>query len=709
MLAKQLNHSELLAEIAAISGTSAEGLPPRIDAEFLRRLTQKQLHDLAKRLAVSGYSRLNKEALATRIWAEVELSLNGGEGSGTREKGQNVPSLQDSRDSTKTDADSKPSRHERETGADENGALPPSVTPGSSAYPSYPSVPSPNGGAAGAAAGAGSTSRPASTGGDGPGLPPSPALAQVIGHGSDGNGAPPSRTTAPPAAGAQVYFYAHAGSVPPAVEPGERVPGRALPVTRRFEPNHHPEAASPQPVESPREIPWGYARDRVTAMPVDPERLYVYWEVIEESIARVRRQLDQAGEHGSDAWLNLRLYDTTGRIFDGSNAHSVIDQGLDRNARQWFFDIGRPTSELIAEIGLLSRQGTFVKIARSGRIEFPRREAVAWSEPEWMTVRVSTGHVERANARSQMKSTGSTVSSGGHQPVGLEPMINWLPRPIEWQDVGRFALGSPEHRVEWEEVENAGTIAFHRRISWESPTMITSWESGPLTYPVEVPLPVRESFVGKTRVFKVGEKTHVVYGPWQVIIRGLGAHHSRTILSRWEVFRAWQTVSEREVREFMIVEAGARPGAFTGSGASERLLRGASELAYAGGSALRMMGGSEVYFLGASERRLGGSSELLFAAASEYMFMGASERRFSGSSELRLAGSSEFRLGLGLGSEGRFMAGGAGSEGRLGAPAGPPLPVPGVYPTPPGSASASSAPSSSSSSSSSPSQSSRNG
>jgi hypothetical protein len=328
-----------------------------------------------------------------------------------------------------------------------------------------------------------------------------------------------------------------------------------------------------------------------------------------------------------------------------------------------------------------------------------------------MTVRVSTGHVERANARSQMKSTGSTVSSGGHQPVGLEPMINWLPRPIEWQDVGRFALGSPEHRVEWEEVESAGTIAFHRRISWESPTMITSWESGPLTYPVEVPLPVRESFVGKTRVFKVGEKTHVVYGPWQVIIRGLGAHHSRTILSRWEVFRAWQTVSEREVREFVIVEAGARPGTGTGAGpggASERLLRGASELAYAGGSALRMMGGSEVYFLGASERRLGGASELLFAAASEYMFMGASERRFSGSSELRLAGSSESRLGLGIGSEGRLMVGGAGSEGRLGAQA-LPIPAPGAYPTPPGSASASSSSAPSSSPSSSSSQSSRNG
>src|SRR5262249_47357516 len=32
-------------------------------------------------------------------------------------------------------------------------------------------------------------------------------------------------------------------------------------------------------------IPWGYGQDRVTAMVIDPERLYVYWEVTDEAIA----------------------------------------------------------------------------------------------------------------------------------------------------------------------------------------------------------------------------------------------------------------------------------------------------------------------------------------------------------------------------------------------------------------------------------------
>jgi hypothetical protein len=36
------------------------------------------------------------------------------------------------------------------------------------------------------------------------------------------------------------------------------------------------------------QIPWGYGQDRVTAMVVDRERLFVYWEVTDEAIERAR-------------------------------------------------------------------------------------------------------------------------------------------------------------------------------------------------------------------------------------------------------------------------------------------------------------------------------------------------------------------------------------------------------------------------------------
>ena len=108
--------------------------------------------------------------------------------------------------------------------------------------------------------------------------------------------------------------------------------------------------------EAQKHIPWGYGRDRVTALPVDPDRMCVYWEVTDDSMARARTGLGPAGK---DAWLALRIYDVSDRIFDGTNAHSYFDHNLDRSDRQWFFHIGKPSSQAIAEIGLKSSEGYF--------------------------------------------------------------------------------------------------------------------------------------------------------------------------------------------------------------------------------------------------------------------------------------------------------------------------------------------------------------
>ena len=134
----------------------------------------------------------------------------------------------------------------------------------------------------------------------------------------------------------------------------------------------------------PKDIPWGYGHDRITAMAVDPMRLYVYWEATDSAIAAARAGLGAAGER---AWLNVRVYDITGRLFDGTNAHSYFDHRVERHERQWFFGIDKPTSTACAEVGLRSEEGYFVKIARSGRVEFPRNEPVGGGGVEWLSVR----------------------------------------------------------------------------------------------------------------------------------------------------------------------------------------------------------------------------------------------------------------------------------------------------------------------------------
>ena len=364
------------------------------------------------------------------------------------------------------------------------------------------------------------------------------------------------------------------------------------------------------------DIPWGYGQDRVTAMVVDPDRLYVYWEVTDEAIARARAGL---GAAGPEAWLNLRVYDVTGRIFDGTNAHGYQDQRIERGDRQWFFHVGRPSSTACVEIGLRSYEGYFVRVARSGRADFPRCEPAAPGEVEWLTVRVATGDIDVP-----------PTSAPGRVPVPSPASEAAHPLPDRLVDVRETRVGGDgewiERHYEWSDT---------RPGAWEEGAAHSSWEAGPFASPVDVPLrTIEEWHSTKMTVRTQDGRTHVVYGPWQVVIRGLGGYAARRIVAVWEMRRSWIA---RGGMERLGSPARLAPGASERAGASERRWLGSSEA--------RLGGASELYRLGASERRLRGGSELRLGGASEYGYRGASERRWGGASEERLRGASERRLG----------------------------------------------------------------
>jgi hypothetical protein len=451
---------------------------------------------------------------------------------------------------------------------------------------------------------------------------------------------------------------------------------------------HKLELGEQAPREAPRTIPWAYGEDRVTGLAVDPDRLFVYWEVTDLAMERARQAL---GRGGPGAWLNLRVYDTTGRIFDGTNAHSYFDRRVERDDRQYFFDIGKPSSEAFVEVGLRSHEGYFVKIARSGRVSFPRRAPAEWRQPEWMTVRVATGDIDPGAQGGVVPGAGahggggsaagaSGPGFGAEAPTpGGDPVPLWRMH-LPWQEVLRRALELEEHFA-WEEMVSHGFADEHHAIFWEGPTLITSWEAGPFTYPVEVAPPSTEVIAGPVRVYEAGGRTHIVHGPWRMVIRGLDAHRGHQIIARWEVHRSWRVDEKHSVR--VVAAAGARPAR---AGASELLGgMGASELRQVAASELRLSGASELHFLGASERRLAGASERLSQAASQWLMRGASERRVGGASERLLRGGSEqvargaserLRRGaserLHRGASERLRRGaserlgGAGSEKRLG-------------------------------------------
>ncbi len=138
------------------------------------------------------------------------------------------------------------------------------------------------------------------------------------------------------------------------------------------------------------ELPVGIWRVsyRITVIVRDPESAYLYWEMTDVGIAAARSRL---GPCGADGWCNLRVYDTTGRSFDGTNANDYFDVRVDRNEREYFLMIRRPASSMHVEVGVKTHEGYFQPVARSGVAEFPRNTPSPNTALEWMTVTSDDG------------------------------------------------------------------------------------------------------------------------------------------------------------------------------------------------------------------------------------------------------------------------------------------------------------------------------
>jgi hypothetical protein len=456
--------------------------------------------------------------------------------------------------------------------------------------------------------------------------------------------------------GASLAPHLEAGSGEDTATQGATVPDeQSAPARSKFDLG--PDAAV-EPL--PANIPWGYGVDRVTAMAVDPRRLYVYWELTDAALEVARRAL---GTGGAGAWLNLRVYDITGRLFDGTNAHSYFDERVSRDDRQWFFEIGKPTSTACIEIGLKSAEGYFVKVARSGRADFPREAPVAAGAVEWLTVQTATGHAgEPVLGGAPLPDGFGHDGGGGVSTLGGHSSDDWQ----GWSDEAGFPVPGGVVRQtdggwEWREVEGQALASELGAVEWSGPVHRSEWQAGPFTTPVDAPTMLEQHESGEVSMRVQDGVAHVVYGPWQVVIRGTGARAERRVLATWELRRTIEVAGGFETYGAGHGEAGRWEPIAPGASELRFVPAGASERRWVGASELLVRGGSEVYMVGASERRFRGASERLFTGASERRLRGASERLVRGASERRLGGASERTT------EGRVAAREAPRPGSLGA------------------------------------------
>jgi hypothetical protein len=106
-------------------------------------------------------------------------------------------------------------------------------------------------------------------------------------------------------------------------------------------------------------LPSEYGENGITLMTVDPNKLFTFWEVREDTLEIYI------------GTLIIRLYDVTGVDFDGTNANSYYDITVNERIGSCYIDVS-PEKEFIADIGIINFLGTFFTIIRSNRVSTPR-------------------------------------------------------------------------------------------------------------------------------------------------------------------------------------------------------------------------------------------------------------------------------------------------------------------------------------------------
>lgn len=292
----------------------------------------------------------------------------------------------------------------------------------------------------------------------------------------------------------------------------------------------------------------------------DPHWFFVYWEVTDEALAAAR-----AAVGSPDAACVLRVYDTTYRLFDGTNANWFFDVPVDRPANNHYVRVDRPASTFHVDVGVKDARGGFATIARSGPVETPRNAISSDTRVEWMTV--TTEGPLPAEYRHRFV----------RRPASVERVD--MASPPEVELIAQSLAGEGWERAEWVEADMHGRTV--RWILWTEPRRR-----------VEV------VFQGERRVTRTEWGEHLALRPWRVMIYGREPDGSRRLIDRWAVQYAWRTErGDTRIETLSIVQ---------------RILQGYRAGVVRGGSEARLMGeswASEALQVGASEILLGGASE----------------------------------------------------------------------------------------------------
>ncbi|MBI4352164.1 MAG: DUF4912 domain-containing protein [Elusimicrobia bacterium] len=130
-------------------------------------------------------------------------------------------------------------------------------------------------------------------------------------------------------------------------------------------------------------LPQGYGTTEAALLPRDPNWMFLYWEITENSLKNLRRQ------RGEDVLQKgrqvIRVYDASGSA-DGGAPSEYFDIPVMFEAGSWYVNVREGGRAYRCEVGLSMPDGSFLGLVRTNTVKLPGGRVSDVTDENWMAV-----------------------------------------------------------------------------------------------------------------------------------------------------------------------------------------------------------------------------------------------------------------------------------------------------------------------------------
>ncbi|HBA59704.1 MAG TPA: hypothetical protein DCZ92_02555 [Elusimicrobia bacterium] len=126
-------------------------------------------------------------------------------------------------------------------------------------------------------------------------------------------------------------------------------------------------------------LPEGYGTTEASLLPRDPNWMFVYWEITENSKKEARKQ------HGEDIFTKgrqvIRVYDVS-----DNGGSRYFDIQVMHDAKSWYVNVQDSGKAYCCEIGLVLPDGAFIGLVKTNTVSLPAGRVSDVTDEKWMAV-----------------------------------------------------------------------------------------------------------------------------------------------------------------------------------------------------------------------------------------------------------------------------------------------------------------------------------